>query len=159
MKIGVTMSWIYKDLIPPQCCCCIPLHTGALVIGILDIVGGFTSLIAGIITIATDDEDLLLNMAIFGAGIMLGILLAVEGAALVFAVVKSNQVAIVVHIVLSMVLIVIYMVNSVLCLFLGIYGYAFGYGCFALFFIITVIKVYFLLCILGYYEIMKMRED
>ena len=152
------MSWIYKDLIPPQCCCCIPLHTGALVIGILDIVGGFTSLIAGIITIATDD-DLLLGMASFGTGIMLGMLLAAEGTALLFAVIKSNQVAMVVHLVLSMVLIVIYMVNSVLFLVLGIHGFAFGYGCFALFIIIIIIKVYFLLCILGYYEAMKTRED
>lgn len=152
------MSWIYQDIILTQCCCCIPLHTGAMVIGILDIVGGFTSLLAGIITMISEG-DLLLKTISLGIGIMLGILLAAEGIALLFGVTKANQVAIVVHIVLSMILLVIYMVNSVLFLAIGIHGFSFGYGCFALFVIIAVIKGYFLLCVLGYYEQMKTSED
>ena len=76
-------------------------------IGILDVVGGLTSVIGGIITLISDG-DLLLNMVSFGAGLLLGLLLTAEGVALLFAVFKSNQVAMVVHIVLSMVLIVTY---------------------------------------------------
>ena len=152
------MSWIYQDLILSQCCCCIPLHTGTIVIGILDIFGGFMSLLGGII-IMISDGDLLPNVLSLGIGIMLGILVATEGAALLFAVVKSNQVAMVVHIVLSIILIVIYMINSVLFLALGIHGFAYGYGCFALFVIVAVTKGYFLLCVLGKYEQMKSTED
>ena len=158
MKTGLIMSWIYQDIILTQCCCCIPLHTGAMVIGILDIVGGLTSTIGGIITLISDG-DLLLNMVSFGAGLLLGLLLTAEGVALLFAVFKSNQVAMVVHIVLSMVLIVTYMISSVLFLALGIHGFSFGYGCFVLFVIISIIKVYFMLCILGYYEAMKTNEE
>ena len=158
MKIGFIMSWIYQDIILTQCCCCIPLHTGAIVIAILDIVGGLTSTFGGIITLISDG-DLLLNMISFGAGLILGLLLTAEGVALLFAVFKSNQVAMVVHIVLSMVLIVTYTISSVLFLALGIHGFSFGYGCFVLFVIISIIKVYFMLCILGYYELMKTSED
>ena len=158
IKIGFIMSWIYQDIILTQCCCCIPLNTGATVIGILDVVGGLTSVIGGIITLISDG-DLLLNMVSFGGGLLLGLLLAAEGVALLFAVFKTNQVAMVVHIVLTMVLIVTYMISSFLFLALGIHGFTFGYGCFVLFVIISIIKVYFMLCILGYYELMKTSED
>ena len=148
------MSWIYKDLVLTQCCFCMPLHNGAMMISILETVGGALSILAGLVTLTTH-HNLIISMLSYWSEIVSGILLAIEGLCLLFGVIRSNELATTVHLGISMISDIFYWIMTVIYLVLAIQGVHLAFNYFAIFLIVAVLQLYSNLCVLSFLKTLK----
>ena len=152
------LSWMCNDMRRTQCCFCLPLQTGAIVIAILDIVGGALSILAGVLTITTtsfnlrnNTENVTMNAVAFWSEIIFGALVAIEGFCLLFGAKYSNVTAVTVNLILSVVSTLLYLTIAGVFLTFGIFDIlTFGYNYFGLFLAVAIFKGYFCLCVVSF---------
>lgn len=84
-----------------KCCCCIDLRVGAIIIAILDILGGLG------------------NFSGSWPNYLIGVASVAAGVCLLFGAIKYNQIATIIHLVLAMLSFVLYVVGAILAIVLG----------------------------------------
>ena len=126
-----------------KCCCCVDLRTGAIVMAILEIIGGF-----GLIGKSTEWPDILNVVVAIGAGVCL-----------LFGAIKYHQLATLVYLVLQMIAIVLIVVAIIVAIvaFAALSGAAVTlivipliiYGIF------VSVHIYFWVCVFSFYKGLK----
>ena len=152
------LSWMCSDMRRTQCCLCLPLQTGAIVIAILDIVGGALSILAGVLIITTtsfnlrnNTENVIMNAIAFWSEVIFGALVAIEGLCLLFGAKYSNVTAVTVNIILSVVSTLLYLTIAGVFLTFGIFDIlSLGYNYFGVFLAVAIFKSYFCLCVVSF---------
>ena len=122
-----------------QCCCCVDLRTGAIVIAVLDILNGFGNFSQG------------------ATGIVSGIALLVAGALPLYGAIKYHQMAVLVYLILEVIGIILLLIMAILVFVAGAqYG---DIGAVAIIgvviFIVAALHFYFWLCVYSFYKGLK----